>query len=495
MKKFVFSFAKVNIKTLDNGIGINCIYFYQYVLADEFKYADSWGKAGYTLEMQSASKVIVNYSIDKFTLADFEANGESMKNLYLTGHILPNNEGAPNLPGTGRYIAIPQGATATLNVLSYRTETINNVDIAPAPRIPWENEDGPMDYIKDENIYSANKFYPEEPVKVSENDVIRGIDVIMLGITPFHYNPVTKQLIVYRDLKIEVTFQGGTSHFGEDRLRSRWWDPLFSDMLLNHESLPKMDYSHSYQSTDDVGCEYLIVVPNNPEFTQWADSIKKFRTLQGIQTDIKTLDEIGGNNVNTLENYFNNAFNTWDIVPAAVLLMADYGTSAANSITSPIWNNYCASDNIYADVNNNDMPDMVFARMTAQNASHLEVMVTKFIDYERTPPTSSDFYQNPITALGYQTERWFQICSESVAGFWEVVQGKTPNRINAVYSGNPQSGPWSTNQNTQMVMDVFGPNGLGYIPATPGEVNCTWNGSGQDVINGINERSIYVTAP
>ncbi|MCD4683107.1 MAG: T9SS type A sorting domain-containing protein, partial [Bacteroidales bacterium] len=215
-------------------------------------------------------------------------------------------------------------------------------------------------------------------------------------------------------------------------------------------------------------------------------SIKKFRTLQGILTDIKTLDDIGGNNANTLENYFNNAFNTWDIVPAAVLLIADYGTNAANSIISPIWNNYCASDNIYADVNNNDMPDMVFARMTAQNATHLEVMVTKFLDHERTPPTNPDYYQNPITALGYQTERWFQICSESVAGFWEVVQGKTANRINAVYSGNPQTGPWSTNQNTQMVLDVFGPNGLGYIPATPGQVNCTWNGSGQDVIDGIN---------
>ncbi len=209
-------------------------------------------------------------------------------------------------------------------------------------------------------------------------------------------------------------------------------------MLLNPDALPKMDYNKSYQATDDVGCEYLIVVPNNPEFTQWADSIKKFRTMQGIQTDIKTLDEIGGNNVNTLENYFNNAYSTWDIVPAAVLLMADYGTNAANSITSPIWDNYCASDNIYADVNNNDMPDMVFARMTAQNANHLEVMVTKFLDYERTPPTSPDYYQNPITALGFQTERWFQICSEAVAGFWEVAQGKTTNRINAIYSGNPQ---------------------------------------------------------
>ncbi len=29
-------------------------------------------------------------------------------------------------------------------------------------------------------------------------------------------------------------------------------------------------------------------------------------------------------------------------------------------------------------------------------------------------------------------------------------------------------------------------NGLGYIPATPGEVNCSWNSTAQDVIDGIN---------
>ena len=46
---------------------------------------------------------------------------------------------------------------------------------------------------------SFNKFYPEEPIQISKQEKIRGIDVVMLGITPFHYNPVTKQLIVYRD--------------------------------------------------------------------------------------------------------------------------------------------------------------------------------------------------------------------------------------------------------------------------------------------------------
>jgi len=456
------------------------------VYAGEYKYDDSWGKQGFQLTQQKSNGVEVIYSINSFALTKKSINGESMDVLELPGTLLPNNEGAPNLPGNGRFIAIPQGAVAQFEIVATRIETFSNVEMSPAPRIPWETEDGPLEFAKNNEIYTKDAFYPESPVMLSEVTQIRGVDVVTLGITPFQYNPVTKELIVYRDLQVQVNFNGGNGQFGEDRLRSRWWDPLMADMFLNYESLPKIDYNKSYQAVEDVGCEYLIVTPTNDEFLDWADSIKQFRTLQGIMTDVMTVEDCGGNNVSTLESFFNDAFNTWDIVPAAVLLLGDYGTNSANSIISPIWQSYCASDNIWADVNNNDMPDMVFARMTAQNSSQLETMVTKFLDYERTPPTSTDFYQNPITALGYQTERWFQICSESVAGFWENELGKTTNRINKTYSGNPTSGPWSTATNTSTVMGIFGPSGLGYIPATPGQVNCTWNGNAQNVINGIN---------
>ena len=475
------SFKKVNFKLLTVLLGLT-VFIYTNTLADEFNYSDSWGKQGFELTKQQPSGVEVNYSINSFAMSNGQFNGESMAFIELPGILLPNNEGAPNLPGTGRYIALPQGAKAEVRIIASRTETFTDVNLSPAPRIPWDTENDPLEYNKDMKIYSKNAFYPENPVSISEVTQIRGVDAVILGITPFQYNPVTKELIVYRDLQVQVTFTGGTNHFGEDRLRSRWWDPIMSDMFLNYESLPKMDYSKSFQLTEETGCEYLIITPNDAVFQQWADSIKQFRTLQGILTDIVTIDDVGGNNANTIENYIDNAYDTWDIVPAACLLLADYGTNANNSIISPIYNNYCASDNILADVSGNSMPDIVFARMTAQNATHLEIMVTKFLDYERTPPTNPYFYNNPITALGFQSDRWFQICSETVAGFWEVVQGRTTTRINV----GPISGSWSTNQNTPMIMDVFGPDGLGYIPATPGEVNCSWNGSANDVINAVN---------
>lgn len=456
--------------------------------AQSYQYNDTWGDAGMTIKRESANGLNVNFSIDEFQLVDQPVDGEMMKNVLMPMSFLPNNEGAPNLPGFSRYIAVPQGAKVVLNVTNYRVETITNVEIAPSPRIPLDTDKSPLKFKKDPRIYEQDAFYPANPFQVSKVTQIRGVDAVILGVTPFQYNPVSKELLVYRDVEMEVSFEGGNGHFGNDRLRSRWFDPILQDAFINYQSLPEIDYNERIRSinTRDGEYEYLIVVPNSPDWLPYAEQIKEWRTQQGILTGIVTLDDIGGNSATTLEDYFNNAYNNWDTPPVAVLLMADYGTDANNSIISPIWDNYCASDNIYADVNNNDMPDIIFARMTAQNTDHLEIMVSKMLDYEADPPTDADFYHKPITALGWQTERWFQICSETVGGYWREVKGKEPVRINNVYSGTPGS-TWSSNQNTSMVVNYFGPNGLGYIPASPAELGGWNNGSTQMVIDAIND--------
>ncbi|MBL7086557.1 MAG: hypothetical protein ISS28_05615, partial [Candidatus Cloacimonetes bacterium] len=103
-------------------------------------YSDSWGDAGFSLERQEPAGVEINYSIKEFFLEDTKINGEPMQSLHLPGSFLFNEEGAPDIPGYGRYIAIPRGATASLRIIDSRKEIITNVNLAPAPRIPLETE-------------------------------------------------------------------------------------------------------------------------------------------------------------------------------------------------------------------------------------------------------------------------------------------------------------------------------------------------------------------
>lgn len=467
------------------------IYIVQ-VQAQIITYSDSWDEEGFNLKSQTQQGIELNYSVREFIMDDIDIRGESMKHISLSNHFLPGDEGMPDLPGSGRYIAIPQGATPILHIKSVRKEIYQDINIAPAPRIPKDTERGPLDYNKNSRVYTNNAFYPAEPVKLSEVTKVRGVDAVILGITPFQYNPVTKELIVYRDLEVEVEFTGGNGRFGDERLRSRWWDPILQDLFVNAASLPEVDYSQRIQdNTRSTGYEYLIICPNDPVFISWADSIRIFRTMQGIYTGVVTTTEIGGNTRAAIESYVNNAYQAWDIPPAAILLLGDYGTTGS-TIISPIWNGYCVSDHLYADVGNDDEEEIIFARMTARNASELEVMIRKALDYETDPPTSPDFYNHPITALGWQTERWFQICSEVVGGYFKNVQGKDPVRINEVYGGNPDVDPWSTATNTETVISEFGPDGLGYLPATPSELGGWTGGTATMINNALNAGSFLI---
>ena len=454
--------------------------------SQHYSYSDSYTNKGFEVLQSGPQSITIASSIGAFDISDVAIDRQLLKKIELPGHFLPNDEGMPDLPGSGHFIAIPRESIAHYRIIRMRTETLQNIDLAPAPRIPKTTENGPLFYAKDQTAYNTNTFYPANPVMLSEPSQIRGVDMVMLGITPFKYNPVTKELVIYRDIEIEITFEGGTGEFGDSRLRSRWWDPLLADMCVNFEEVRKQPTVGGQQSAvggqrDLVGYEYLIISPDDPEFLAWADTIRIFRNKQGISTGIVTTTEIGGNTVTAIRTYINNAYNTWDIPPSAILILGDYGTSGS-TVVSPIWDNYCASDNIFGDVNNDDLPDIVMSRIMAQNATHLETMITKFIGYETNPPVNPDYYAHPVTALGWQTERWFQLCIEIVGGFFRNELGKDPVRVNAVYEGNPSVDPWSTAPNTGTILNYFGPNGLDYIPSSPTGLG-GWSGGTSNQIN------------
>jgi hypothetical protein len=456
--------------------------------AQNYVFEENAQTKGFQIQTSNKGSIQLTHSIHNFQLTDVEIDGEMMKQLNFGISVVPAAAGSPDLRGVARYILIPNGAKAKVNILNKEEVVFENIEIAPAAPIPFDNQED-IPAVKGP-AYEKNAFLPGE-IAQAQTTEIRGMTLAAVNINPFQYNPVTKELVVYKNIELEIEIIGGNGSYGEDRFRNKYWDQILDDLVLNYSDIPKIDYNFkSKQTRDAEGCEYLIIVPNNEDFLPWADSIKLFRTEQGIPTEIVTMDEIGGNTLDNIKNYVDNIYETWDPVPAGILLMADYGNDA-NTITSktyphPYSGNFI-TDNYFADYTGNDLPDFVFARMTGRNYAEMQTMVTKFLIYERTPPTNFDFYNKPITALGWQTERWFQICSETVGGYMKNVLGKDPVRINAVYGGNPNSDPWSTATNTSQVLNYFGPSGEGYIPATPAELGNWTGGSATDVVNAIND--------
>ena len=467
------------------------------VLAQTFNYPVK-GKQGFNLTEKTRDGLHISYNVGQVTLNTIQYRGEEMSEVSINTIAIPSEAGKPNLPADSRMMAIPQGATAHLRVVSFEKETLHNVNIAPALRIQSENEEPDMNYVKDMSVYSKDAYYPAEPF-VMGSSYIRGVEAVTVAVTPFQYNPVTKDLIVYTNVELAVEFEGGNGHFGEDRLRSPYWDPILAAELLNYDQLPVIDYEARMQQwlrDNDKGAEYLIITPNNDAWAEYANQLKDYRTRQGIITEVYRLDEMPATTTNDMKAWFHSAYNTWEIAPVAVCLLGDHGTNMgqyipAETVSHPS-NGSCITDNRYADVVGNDnLPDMVFSRLIAETPAQLPVFVGKQLEYEYTNPNMDpNFYSRPITALGWQTERWFQICSEVFGGYMRQ-HGYDTNRINCIYQGTPGS-IWSSNQNTSMVVNYFGPNGVGYIPQTPSELGNWNNGSPELVVQAVNEGSFWL---
>lgn len=485
-------------KTLPFVLAIALIAFIgNTVLAQTFNYPVK-GKQGFNLTEKTRDGLHISYNVGQVTLNTIQYRGEEMSEVSINTIAIPSEAGKPNLPADSRMMAIPQGATAHLRVVSFEKETLHNVNIAPALRIQSENEEPDMNYVKDMSVYSKDAYYPAEPF-VMGSSYIRGVEAVTVAVTPFQYNPVTKDLIVYTNVELAVEFEGGNGHFGEDRLRSPYWDPILAAELLNYDQLPVIDYEARMQQwlrDNDKGAEYLIITPNNDAWAEYANQLKDYRTRQGIITEVYRLDEMPATTTNDMKAWFHSAYNTWEIAPVAVCLLGDHGTNMgqyipAETVSHPS-NGSCITDNRYADVVGNDnLPDMVFSRLIAETPAQLPVFVGKQLEYEYTNPNMDpNFYARPITALGWQTERWFQICSEVFGGYMRQ-HGYDTNRINCIYQGTPGS-IWSSNQNTSMVVNYFGPNGVGYIPQTPSELGNWNNGSPELVVQAVNEGSFWL---
>ena len=445
----------------------------------------------FTITSSDRNHISLRFELGDFRIDTVRHEGELMHTIAAKGIVMPNEYGMPDLPTFNRFIAIPQDAKAIVEVRTKRNEILSGINLAPSDGSQCEN-DAELPFFRDPKVYASNSFYPAEAYRVAEPQQLRGVDVIHIGLSPFQINPVTRELAVHRELDIDIRFEGGNGHFGDDRLRSPYWDPILRNNILNYECLEPIDYDARRQQWGQnrlTGCEYLILTPDNDAFYDAGKELADYRTKQGIYTKVMRVTETGATDHLTLRQWVRDMYDSWDIPPAAICIIGESGTNLQQYVpgyrTLHPKDDFITSDNPYADINDDHLPDICFSRILAQNESELPIFIGKLMEYEYTNVvTDLYYYTHPLTAAAWQDVKWFQLTIATISGYL-TQHGKIPERVNEIYSGD-QGTNWSTAPGTATVVNYFGPEGVGYIPATPGELGGWTGGDAQQVIRAIN---------
>ena len=443
---------------------------------------------GPNIESSTVFGLSLHYILNEITVADYNHGDDKGQEILMKGSFGSFAEGLPNLPFENHYIAVPHGAKVSVKVKENGCQTLNGIDLLPAAEVILNNAAEQPKLRKDMSVFGKDANFPSKNVTIAQSTQIRGLDVVMLNITPFHYNPVRKTLEVIYDMDIEISFEDGNGQFGDVRYLNPAWDGILRNLVINSNILPEAHYyerlNEAIQNREE-GCEYLIITIDDSAFMAWADTLKQFRTKQGILTKVVTTADCGSNEPEDIRNFILNAYENWSIPPAAVLLFggnrvtnAEFGLKPYLLISPPSWyQSYTyPSDNPFADMNGDSIPDMAISRMTVLNADDCQLQVEKLIDYELNPPTDLHYYDHPVINSGYQDTKWFAITAQVTNNFLRDKLGKHPSNIYMKYyyedgDPTPPDSIWSVAPNTDAVMDYFGPNGTQCIPSSIGYLN------------------------
>ena len=142
--------------------------------------------------------------------------------------------GKPELPMIGRYVALPAGATASIDVVDYDATILDGYNVQPAQAPLPDIKDAPAPaFALDRAAYAMNAYYPADVARLEGPYVIRGCSVMILQVFPVQFNPSQQRLRVLSNIRVRVSFNGGQDRFIDHRLRTPTFDHMFDKLLLN----------------------------------------------------------------------------------------------------------------------------------------------------------------------------------------------------------------------------------------------------------------------
>ena len=188
--------------------------------------------------------------------------------------------GEPWLPSLHFSIAVPQDAIPKL-----RIESINNITLQNKFIIPFPKEDPNFNKQKlintDNSIYNKNALFPLLSCSIDDDYIMRFIRVIAINISPYQFNPVTRELIFNKSIIVSVSFNSSL-HVTPNK--------FISDSFTN-------EFIKSGVINPEIGQEFLYLPLNSQNFNQtknWYDPTKNYFKIFVKNKDVYrvTFDEL-----------------------------------------------------------------------------------------------------------------------------------------------------------------------------------------------------------
>lgn len=315
--------------------------------------------------------------------------------------------GEPEMPVLTTLIAIPDMAGVSLNANYESFEIIDDIDVMPTQvPIPEGGFDGPVEFAKNSAIYNQDKFFPENIAEAGQPLILRDVRLIQVVISPVQYNPVRRQLKVYHNLSVDISYDGEVinpktihhNYISEEFL------PLYQAYVANWDVFAATTLTTAEVKRGGV----LIIAPDVTGYDWVADmrQIADWKRKKGYDVVLATTHDVdpsdGRPTQTQVKSYIQNAYNTWEVQPEFIYLIGDEDRIIPDYPYSGPYETY-ASDHPYSMLEGTDyLPDAAVCRVSVDNINELRAWIAKVVEYEIYPDVTNDpeYWRRAIMVAG-----------------------------------------------------------------------------------------------
>jgi hypothetical protein len=427
--------------------------------------------------MQAFTELLPNGKSELFTL------------LSIPGFSHLQVPGQAALPAHIDLIAVPKGATYSLNIESTSFTTQKNMNIYPARQPARDTEGAPEPGFEyDEQYYQQNQYFPQNPVSIVEEVEIRGMTFLLVQIYPVQFNPAKKQIRKYGEIKYEVSFSGSEAFLDYENHSKTFINNLAATPLNGSSILKGAKKSNSAKSvmqSSHLPINYIIITKNT--YSDAADSLAHWKRQMGYGVKVITANTWTAADV---KSEIHDHYANLNPKPDYFVILGDHPDVPSETFTAPDGNGTYGTDLYYACMGggNDYVPEMAYGRISVSSAAQAMAVVQKIITYERNPISDTSFYKNGLNCAQFQddntdgfADRRFTHTSEDVRDYM-MGQAYHIDRIyytgNSVYPLKYNASYYSNGQN--IPSDLLKTNGF------------AWTGGATNIKDAINSGKFYV---
>ena len=341
----------------------------------------------------------VNLAIGSLSLNSIILNDQNYIELSVENSYSSKNIGSPNLPMLNQIIEIPRGGSIRIEMIEDNLAIYNgedyNINSFIAPVQPPTPKSGPIgDFTINEEVYNSNLFFKNDLIQVLEQGLMREVKIANLMISPIEYNPVDNKIILHKNIKFKIHFDNADMQLtNEKKVKgySPYFEPIFYNSISNYSSIIQTETRENDFIEDVVS--YIIIADQS--FSSNLEPFINWKTQKGFHVTVAYTNQIGSS-ASAIKNYLQDQYNNPSVAtPTFVLLVGD-----TPQIPASYSSGGHVSDLDYCDYTNDNLPDVLCGRFSAQNAIHINAQVNKTLEYEQYTMPDPSFLNQVLMISG-----------------------------------------------------------------------------------------------